>query len=200
MAQATPALLLGLLLTLPMAATADEISDQITTAKTVYETGDLRKAVQELQYAMAQIQEQINDANTTLVPGPLPGWSAGETQSQSGGFAGMTGTTISRDYSSETEESVSIQIMADSPLMQAMSMMLNNPMLMQMSPGTRMYRHQGHNGMIKHDAGSDSWEITLMMQGRILIQVSGQGLSSKQPVIDYLKAIDLKAVEAAFAG
>jgi len=79
-------------------------------------------------------------------------------------------------------------------------MMLSNPMLMQMDPSSKMYRYQGNRGVIKHDAGSGSYEISLLLKNNILLQLSGEGLADKGPLVEYLKAFDLKAVEAAFAG
>lgn len=192
---------LALLLCAPTLTLADAITDQIGVAQEVYESGDLRKTVQELQYAIAQIQEQLNLANTKLMPEPLAGWSAEAAQSQSGGLAALGGgTTVSRSYGNDRGETVDIQIIADSPMLQAMTMMISNPMLMSMSPDTRMYRYKGHSGMIKQDASTGSWDLSILIRSRILVQVNGQGLKDKQVVEDYLKAIDLDAVEEAFAG
>jgi len=109
------------------------------------------------------------------------------------------GTTVSRDYFDEASRaSVTIQLMADSPFLQAMSMMLSNPMMMQSDPSAKLYRLGRHRGMIKHQPNSDRWEISLMLANRILVQVTGKGVKSKDILETYLKALDLDAVKKAF--
>lgn len=191
--------LLSLLVPLP--AGADEITDQLDVAREAYEAGNLSQTVDELNYAIAQIQEQINASNVKLLPEPLEGWTAGEATSASGGLAALGGgTTMARSYSSSDGGTIEIQVIANSPLIQGMSMMLSNPMLMQMDPSTKPYRYKGSKGMIKHDAGSTDYQVSLMVSNSIMVQVEGSGLASKEPVIAYLKAMDLKAIKAAFAG
>ena len=110
------------------------------------------------------------------------------------------GTQVSRSYHQEGSNArVELQVTADSPFLQAMSMMLSNPMLMQSDPSTKMYRLGRHLGMIKHRPNSEEWEISLLLAGRILVQSKGSGLQSKEPAEAYLKAMDLKAVEQAFS-
>lgn len=194
------AVLLALALTCAPAA-ADEISDQIEAGRKAYETGELRSAVQTLQFAIAGIQEKINLSLVELLPPPLEGWTADEPEAQTGGVAALiTGTNLSRRYHREDGAEVEITITADSPLLSMMGMMLANPMLMQSSPGTRTFSHAGHRGMVQHEVDARRWEISLMVGANILVQVTGSGLDDRQTVEDYLNAIDLPAVQRAFGG
>ena len=188
---------LGLAAAFIAPASADEITDQLNTARKAYESGELRSAVQTLQFAVASIQEKINLSLLELLPEPLDGWNADEPQAQSGGMAAMiAGTNLSRRYYRDDGAEVDISITADSPLLSMMTMMLSNPMLMQTDPGTRVYTHGGQRGMIKHEKDSDVWEISLMVGGKIMIQVTGRGIKDQQDVEAYLEAIDLAAIEA----
>jgi len=179
---------------------ADEVTDQVQVGVDAYEAGDLRKAVQELQYAIAQIQEMLNAQYIKLMPEPLAGWSAEEPQAQTAAMSMMGGgTQVSREYrNKDSGESVKIQVMADSPFIQAMSMMLANPMMTQSDPSTKLYRHKGHRGILKHRANSKQWEISLLIANRILVQVNGRGLTSKAALEAYLNTLDLAEVEKAF--
>ncbi len=192
---------LGLTAALAAPALADEVTDQLNTARKAYESGELRSAVQTLQFAVASIQEKINLSLLELLPEPLDGWNADEPQAQSGGMAAMiAGTNLSRRYYRDDGAEVDISITADSPLLSMMTMMLSNPMLMQTDPGTRVYTHGGQRGMIKHEKDSDVWEISLMVGGKIMIQVTGRGIKDQQDVEAYLEAIDLAAIEKTFSG
>jgi hypothetical protein len=186
---------------LSAAAQADEITDQLDAARQSYEQGELRAAVQTLQFTVAGIQEKINLSLLKLLPEPLAGWTADAPEAASAGMAAMiAGTNLTRRYHRDDGAEVQVSITADSPFLAMMTMMLSNPMLMQADPDTRIYTHAGRRGMVKHEKDTDSWEISLMGNGNVLIQVSGTGIKDKEPVDAYLKAIDLGAVEKAFSG
>jgi len=180
---------------------ADEITEQLDTARKSYEDGELRAAVQTLQFVTASIQEKINRSLLELLPEPLPGWSAEEPQANTSGMAAMiAGTNLTRRYTRDDGAEVEVSITADSPFLSMMTMLLSNPMMMQADPGTRIYTYAGHRGMIKHDKDTGGWEISLMGNHNVLVQVTGTGLADKDAVEAYLKAIDLPAVEKAFSG
>ena len=192
---------LGLAAALSTGVRADEIGDQLEAGRKAYEQGELRGAVQALQFAVAGIQEKINLSLLDLLPAPLEGWRADEPQAQSAGMAAMlTGTNLSRHYYREDGADLDVSITADSPLLAMMTMVLSSPMLLQTDPSTRIYTHGGHRGMIKHEKDSHEWEISLMVGGKILVQVTGRGLEDQSAAEAYLKAIDIAAIEKALGG
>lgn len=191
----------GLLALVAGGSVADEVTDQIDAGRKAYNSGELRQAVQELQFAVAGIQQRLNERYVKLLPSPLAGWKADEAESQGAGMAGiLVGTAVTRRYYKEdTGENIEINLLADSPMLQAMIMMMSNPMLLQSEPGTKPYRHQGHSGLLKQDKPNDSWELSLIVANRILVQISGHALKDKEPLELYLKAMDLPAIEKAFS-
>jgi hypothetical protein len=179
---------------------ADEITDQIEAARESYEGGELRAAIQGLQFAVAGIQEKVNLSLLQLLPEPLEGWKAEEPQATSSGMAAMiTGTNLTRHYYRDDGADLDITITADSPFLSMMTMMLSNPMMLQTDPANRVYTHAGRRGMIKHDKDADTWEVSLMGKNNVLIQVSGSR-TDKETVEAYVKAMDLDAIEKAFSG
>jgi len=202
---AVPSPTLTLTLTLTLALTllapgirADEVTDQLDAARKAYDGGQLRSAIQALSFATTRIQEKINDQLLTLLPEPLPGWQADAPQTEAGGIAAMVaGTIISRTYRRADGAEVELRLMADSPLMAMMTMMMQTPLLMQASKEMRAYTHRGFQGMIQHEDGSNTWEISLMVGNRILVQVKGTGIQDQKPAEDYLKALNLGAVQQA---
>lgn len=177
-------------------AAADEVTDQLDIARKAYEAGELRSAVESLNFTVAKIQEQIAARLLTLLPEPLEGWQADPAQSESGGMAAMlTGTTLSRRYFRPDGAEVTLRLMADSPMLPMLSMFLSTPFLMQADKNTKIYSLKGHRGMIKHAADGQDYEITLMVGGRILIQAQGTGLQDQTAVEQYLELLDLDAIE-----
>jgi hypothetical protein len=184
-----------------LSARADEVTDQLEAARKAYDAGELRSAVQTLQFAVAKIQEKINASLRDLLPRPLPGWTADTAEAQSGGIASViTGTMLSRRYHRDDGAEVEVSVMADSPLLPMMTMMLSSPMLLQSDPNAQIYTYGGERGMIQHEAGSDRWEIRLLLGSKILVQVTASGVTDREPAEAYLKAINLKALQKAFAG
>ena len=178
---------------------ADEITDQIEAARKAYADGELRAAIQDLQFAVAGIREKVNLSLLQLLPEPLEGWKGDEPQATSSGVAAMiTGTNLSRRYYRDDGADLEISITADSPFLSMMTMMLSNPMMLQADPGSRIYTHAGRRGMIKQDKDAGTWEISLMGDSNVLVRVSGDGVD-KETLEAYLEAMDMDAVEKAFA-
>jgi hypothetical protein len=179
----------------------DEVTDQMDAARKSYQAGELRTAIQALEFAVAKIQEKINASLSQLLPKPLPGWTADEPETQSGGIAAMiAGTTLSRRYHRNDGAEVDVSITADSPLLPMMTMLLSSPMLLQSDPNTKLYTYDGQRGLLEHDKDSDRWEIKLMVGNKILVQVAASAVKNADPAEAYLKAIDLKALQKAFSG
>lgn len=177
----------------------DEITNQLDRARTEYDSGALRKAIQTIRSAVTGIREKINRDLLKLLPEPQEGWQADAPQVRSTGMATMlAGTNLSRRYSRADGAEVEISVMADSPLMPMMSMMLSNPMLIQMDPDTKSYTYAGQPGVIKHGKDSDKWEISLLVAEKILIKVDGKGLRDKEGMVAYLGVLDFDAIQQAF--
>jgi hypothetical protein len=195
------ALTLTAVLTVTQPALADDVTDQLDAARKAYESGELRSAVDTLNFAIAKIQEQVTARLLQLLPGPLPGWQADAAQSESGGLAAMiTGTNLSRRYYRPDGAEVNLSLMADSPLLPMLTMFLSSPFMMQADPGTKPYSLKGQRGMLKHSPDSNDYEASLMVGNRILVQGKGTGLPDEKAVQEYLEALDLDAIQKAFGG
>jgi hypothetical protein len=180
------------------AVAADEIEEQIDLGREAYRSQDYKVAIDELNYAVAQIQELLNAQNANLLPEPLDGWTASEVENNSGAM-GMAvlggGTLMSREYQRDNQR-VSIMLTAGSPMMSAMLTMMNNPMLMASDPTMKPYRFKRIKGM-KQTSESEV-EVTLALAGQVLIQVGARGGDDNDAAAtSYLEALDFDRIEAA---
>jgi hypothetical protein len=192
---------LALVAALTQPVLGDEVTDQLDAARKAYESGELRNAVDTLNFAIAKIQEQVTARLLQLLPEPLPGWQADAAQSESGGLAAMiTGTNLSRRYYRPDGAEVNLSLMADSPLLPMLTMFLSSPFMMQADPGTKPYSLKGQRGILKHSPDSNDYEASLMVGNRILVQGKGSGLTDEKAVQQYLEALDLDAIQKAFGG
>lgn len=180
---------------------ADEISDQIESGLKAYQEKDYKLALDELKYAEAQLQEKVNQENAVLLPEPLEGWEAGEVKTTSMGMAGG-GTMMSREYT-RGKEKLKIEIAANSPLLNMMTMMMKNPMLMSSNPDASPYRYKRTKGMI--EIKRNKMDTKLMLAGQILVSLELTGIDKadlktkgKEVVKQYLDKMDFAKIKEAF--
>lgn len=184
-------------------ALADEISDTIETAKKLYQDGKYSEASSELQFAVNQIQNLQAEQLKKLLPDALPEWTAEEASASVGsmGFFGGGGLSVSRSYTKEdTRESIEIQILTDSPLLQSMTMFLTNPMMTTAQPDTKLVRIKGEKAVEKFSAQRKDGELSVVLEGKTLITVKGRRITDKEILHKYMEILDFDAVKKALAG
>jgi hypothetical protein len=178
----------ALLTTAPL--TADTIVDQMNEAIEAYKAKDYKGAMEELKFITAEIQKLDANENQKLLPEPLDGWSVEQSDNGSQAMVSMMGggSTVEATYTKE-EQSVRIQILANSPMIAMMSMSIANPALMSADPNTSPFRYKRNKGMKQKEG--DSVEITLLIAGQIMLQLSGSNLKDEKTLEAYLDKIDL---------
>ena len=192
-------ILLSTLASLTLVSTvtfADEIVDQMNEAIKAYQEKDYKGAMDELKFITAQLQKLDAAENQKLLPEPLEGWTL-EQSNDDGGQAMMSmlggGTSMQATYR-KGNESVEIQILANSPMIAMMSMAMNNPALMASDPNTTPYRYKRNKGM-KQTEGTNT-EISLLISGQVLLKLSGDNLKDDSVLEKYLDKIDLKELKS----
>lgn len=183
-------------------ARADEISDIIERGKKLYQEGKYSEASSELQYAVSQIQNLQAEELKKLFPEPLPGWTAQEPSASAaamGLFGG--GITASRTYKKEdTGESIEIQIITQSPLLQTVMMLLANPAMLAGQPDTKLVRVKGEKGIEKFSAKGKKGELSLILEANTLITVKGRKITDKNVLHQYMEKIDFEVMKKTIGG
>jgi hypothetical protein len=185
-------LALAILLSAPLAL-ADEITETIDEALKQYNEGNMVDAAGNLDYAAQLIRQKRGGDLQSLLPEPLPGWTAEEASSQATGAAGFGGMVTAERAYAKGDASVTITIVADSPMLQGMMMMFSNPMLAT-ADGGKLQKINGQRAIVKFDDGEPSGEVTVAVAGRFLVTVKGEGLA-RQELVDYAGAIDFAKLE-----
>lgn len=183
-----PAVVCFLFFAFAATAVADDVTDYINEALEFYNDGQYSEAVSSLNFAEQLIQQKKSSGLEAFLPEPLKGWDAEAATSQAAGSA-MLGGGISaeRQYSKE-DSSIRIQILADSPMLQGVMMMMSNPMFAA-SDGGKMERIGKQKAIVKYDAGNKEGEIQIVVANRFMVTVEGDGISDTE-LKDYAKAID----------
>ncbi|GIX12826.1 MAG: hypothetical protein KatS3mg118_0785 [Paracoccaceae bacterium] len=165
-------------------APADEIEDAIAAALSAYRAGDIAAAKEEIDYAAQLLARRKAEGLQAFLPEPMPGWTRSLHDPQSAAMFGG-GLFAGADYRKDGE-TVSIRLIADSPVAMSMAAIFANPAMMAMQG--RVLRVGREKFLVKEDG------IFGLIGNRVMVEVSGDAPEAVQ--IGYLEAIDLGALAA----
>ncbi|MAM86281.1 hypothetical protein [Allohahella sp. A8] len=169
------------------AAIADEITEAIDTGLSAYKDGDMSTAASQLDYASTLIRQKKAEQITGVFPEPLSGWTAEDAQSESSGAA-MFGGGISANRSYQKGDSyLTIELVMDSPMLQSMMGMFNNPSMIAMQGG-KLIKIAGNNAMLEEDG--ERTKIVFVANNTALFTLTGDGMKADE-VKAYANAIKL---------
>jgi len=183
-------ILLAAFLAMPVVAAegTDDVLTTIDQAIKQYRVGDFAGAASNLDYASQLVRQKKSERMKELLPEPLAGWQAKPASAQTLGTAVFGGgVTVSRDYF-KAGSSVAMEIVSDSPVLQSVMMMLNNPMFAG-AAGGNLITVKGQRAIIKYDDKAHNGEIDIVVANRFMVTVKGNQVD-KQVLIDYAGAID----------
>jgi len=129
-------------------AYGDDVTDAINEALKNYKDGKLSEALNSLSYASQLIGQKKGGDLQSFLPQPLSGWSAEEATSQATGAAMLGGGISAERRYNKDSSSVTVQIFTDSPMLQGMMMMLQNPAVVG-SDGGKMEKIAGERAIVK---------------------------------------------------
>ena len=170
---------------------ADDVIDSVNEGLQYYKNGKYTESASSLNYAVQLIQQKRVGSLKLLFPNPLKGWKAEEARSNAGGTIFGAGINASRKYN-KGSSSVSIKVVADSPMLQGIMIMFSNPMFAQ-SDGGKLKKIGGQKAIVKYDAANKNGEILVAIANRFLITIRGNNVS-EETLMDYTKAVDFKKI------
>nr|WP_321467632.1 hypothetical protein [uncultured Desulfobulbus sp.] len=171
----------------------DNVLSTIREATRQYEAGDYTGAASNLDYAAQLVRQRKSERMKSLLPEPLAGWVGREANAQALGAAILGGgVTVSRDYRRD-RSSVSVEIVSDSPVLQSVLMMINNPMFAG-AGGGKLETLKGQRAIIKYDSGKQGGEMYVVVDSRFVVTIKGKQVS-REDLMAYGEAIDYAALE-----
>jgi len=188
---------LGLLLG-ALTLRADDVTDWIEEGLKAYRAGDLPEAAQNLEYAAQLIRQQKGDKLSEALPAGPSGWTRTEVGGTAAGtamFGGGTGASATYERQSRSGEewsTVTITIATDNPMLGAMLGMFANPMLLS-SQGRRLVKVGGEKASLEFDAEERSGELSIVVAQKVLVTVSGSGLSEEE-LRAFAEAVDFDLI------
>ncbi len=186
--------LLCSLLTLPPCLSAEETDPVLQTIEKAlqeYKNQDFTNAASNLEYATQLIRQKKGAALGEFLPSPFAGWTATDIKAEvtaAALFGG--GLTAERSYNKD-DSTVQISIVTDSPLLQSMIMMFSNPMFASAAGNFELIN--GYRGIVSYQ--ENGGDVNIIVNNRFLVTLNGRNIS-REGLIDYAKAIDLKGIAA----
>jgi hypothetical protein len=168
----------------------DDVTDSINEALKQYNKGEFADAVQSLDYSSQLIRQKKGGQLEAFLPSPLSGWKAEDAKSQAIGAALFGGGVSAERSYTKGNSRVSVKIITDSPMMQAMMMMFTNPM-MAASDGGKLEKIGGEKAIVKYSNDNKGGDITIIVAGRFLITVEGNDVA-RQDLLAFAQGIDFK--------
>ena len=182
-----------LFLALPLHAGEDTVLSTIKEATRQYQAGDYNGSASNLDYASQLIRQKKSEKMKDLLPEPLPGWDGKEASAQALGAAVLGGgVTVSRDYT-RGASTISVEIVSDSPVLQSVLMMLNNPVFAG-AGGGRLETVKGNRSVLKFDSGKKSGELYIVVASRFVVTVKGRQVA-REDLLAYGEAMDYRVLE-----
>ena len=177
--------LLTIVFSLPVQA--DQVLSTIEEAVNQYNKGDFDGAASNLDYAAQLIRQKKSDALKEVFPEPIEGWQAEPATSQATGTAAFgRSISVSRTYQRNSSK-VTIDIVSDSPVMQSLLMMLNNPVFAG-AGGAELETFNSHKGIIQYNETNKSGDINIVVDDQFMVTVKGQEVGSED-LLAYAKAV-----------
>jgi hypothetical protein len=181
-------------------AWADEILDQIEFAKKQYQKGKYNKAIKELGFVINEIQAKLSKQFGKNFPAPLKGWKKQQVKSQNMGMMGGGQMTSAGYREKGGRGKMTATIFVDSPMVQSVFMMLNNPAFLGVQRGggrqIKRVRINGEYALLEWRDNSKQGTVRVVLGGgRLMLQVKGRSLAAKKVLTDMMKAWDYDAVK-----
>ena len=171
----------------------DNVLSTIKEATRQYEAGDYSGSASNLDYAAQLVRQQKSERMKALLPDPLSGWEGKEASAQALGAAILGGgVTVSREYK-KGNASVSVEIVSDSPVLQSVLMMVNNPMFAG-AGGGKLETLKGQRAIVKYDSSKKSGELYIVVASRFVITIKGRQVV-REDLLAYGEAIDYRVLE-----
>ena len=189
---AGPAVAVVLAIGLASPAWADQVTDQLQQAEAAYGQKNFAAALTALATAVTLIRQIKAETWKAVLPDPPPGWTADDAKVITVGPALLGGGSSTERRYRHPGGTVDISLIADSPVLQSVAMLLGAGMLVS---GSELLIIEGQR--VSYDANENS--LQAIVADKVLVKVQGSKGVDKQTLQDFFQAIKLKDIEKAAA-
>jgi len=154
-------------------AADDPVLKSIDEAARLYKEGGYTAALSSLDAASQIIRQKKCSSLEKLLPRPMSGWSVQQAGTGTAGNTVFGGAITAEQRYAKEQSLITVRFSMDSPMMQSMMMMLNNP-IFSASAGTAE-RINGQKAIV--DFNETSGNINVVIGSNILITIEGKSIT-----------------------
>ena len=179
-----------------------EAIDSLSTARTFVEKGKYSKAIEEINYALAKINELTAEGLLKFIPSPPAGYTLDHKQSQGtgagGAIAGNAGASAS--YSHPDGTSINLNIAIGGMTGKMASLAAFTQMFAGLAPTgegaqSKQIRIQGYTGTEMYNSQEKSGTITFQIGAKTSVTIEGSNIASSDILKQLAKNIDFAGLE-----
>jgi hypothetical protein len=199
---------LGLLVSVPCHAenVQQEAVDSLATAQKFVQDGNYNKAIEEVNYALAKINELTAEKLLEFIPDAPAGFTLVNKQSQGVGaaasIAGSAGATAQYSHSSGATVDVNIALGGMTGKMGSLAALgsIFAGLGGQQAGGEQMkqVRVQGYTGTQMFNSADGSGTLTFQIGDKTSVTFQGEALDSPDKLMELAKSFDFAAIEKGF--
>ena len=178
---------------LTAAVMSDEVTETINQAMAQYNAGKYAEAAGNLDYAAQKIRQKRGGNLQKFLPQALNGWQSEEAKSEAVAAAMFGGGLTAERRYIRNQDVVTVKIITDSPMLQSMMMIFQNPMLAT-GDGGKISKIKDAKAIIKCHPSDKTGEITIVVDDRFLIQITGDGVTEEE-LMGYAEAMDFAGLQ-----
>lgn len=172
-------------------ATADEIQSAIDEGIAAFGDEQYSQAASQFELAAQLLRERSGASLAKALPTSPEGWTTeDEPEIQAVGASVMGGMTSASQTYRKGDSSVNVRIMSDSPLVGQISMLLENPSMVQQL-GQKVFKAEGIEGIVTYDEDSSSGTLTAAVSDRFFISVDGNAVDVAT-LEEFAKGVDVE--------
>ncbi len=175
---------------------ADEILDAMNEAIEAYKEKEYAEAAESLDYAKQLMMQMRSENIMKVLPEPLPGWESKTAQTQSmgmlGGMAGVVKEYFKPGTGDQGRKRITINIMAESPMMQGMMAMFNPAYAG--AQGGKLQKIKRNKAIVKYNPDRRSGEANVLVKKSYIVSIKGNSVDKKD-LLDYAEAVDYKGLK-----
>jgi hypothetical protein len=194
--------LLSVLMPITSSAQANDIRQEalnsLDTARVFIEKDNYKKAVEEINYALAKINELTAERLLQFIPDPPPGFTLLSKNSQGlGQGAAVIGNAGAQaSFQGPSDESINLQISIGGITGQMGSLATLGSLFAGMSPqsSVKSIRLQGFTGTLQYDESLRKGNLTLQVGDKTSVILQGSNISDPEILKELVAGIDLTAL------
>lgn len=184
----------------------DEAVDSLTTAQKLIKEGNYSKAVDEINYALAKVNELTAAGLIKYIPEPPAGFTLVNKQAQGVGaaasVAGNAGATAEFSSAGGASVDLSIAIGGMTGKMAEMAALGSLFAGMNQDAGSteqsRQVRVQGYTGTETFDKAGNTGTLSFQLGDKTSVTLEGSNIDSPEVLMQFAKKIDMAGLEKNF--